>query len=363
MRARAALVGGVALAGAVAAVAVVASPDRAAPADPSARPWTSATVASTPPDLQDDPEAVALVRRAAVAAATGPYVGTTTVVEADDEVQRRLEVVHVPGQGTLVRSGGTEAVDPDEPGSGSLSEATQYLDLLTRNHALRTDGEAVVAGRAALAVVALRASGTIAARFWFDQATGLLLRREVFDASGAPAGWAAFEALEAPVPASDVSWTMPSQASPTPVGQAALGRLRDEGWLCPEALPAGMALVGAHEADDGAVHLVYSDGVTAMSLFEQRGRLATDAMTGYEREDVDGAVIFRRAGSPPQWVWQSQGGVFTLVADVPTPAVARVLAALPPDGSTDDQGLRDRLGTGLGELARRVGEVVSRSGS
>ena len=50
-----------------------------------------------------------------------------------------------------------------------------------------------------------------------------------------------------------------------------LDRLRDEGWVCPEALPGGLELVAAMETTSRAVHLVFSDGIDIVSLFTQPG--------------------------------------------------------------------------------------------
>jgi sigma-E factor negative regulatory protein RseB len=138
--------------------------------------------------------------------------------------------------------------------------------------------------------------------------------------------------------------------------------MRTEGWRCPPALPAELVLVGAREADAGAVQLQYSDGLTAVSVFEQRGSLDATALTGFDQHDVAGATVLRRAGSPPVWVWESQGSVFTLVADLSVPAVARIVAALPPDGTESDEGLVGRLGPGLGDLARGVGDALAHAG-
>lgn len=365
MSRRAVVAGGVTLVGAVAVIVVMTQ--GAVPGEPLARPWVAATVPSTPPDVADQPAALALLRRAATAARSVSYEGTTTVVAAGTTVARVLQVTHVPGRGTLVDvEGGPEGpageeFAPDAPGSGTLADATTYLELLARNHAVTTAGSSIVAGRLVDVVVATRAGGTLAARFWLDRDTGLLLRREVYDAAGLPAGRATFERLRFPAAATDgLPTAAPSEPAPA-VQPAALERMRTEGWHCPAAVPAGMSLVQARETDDGAVHLVYSDGITTLSLFEQRGRL-DETMPGYDRQAIDGATVYRRGGSPPQWVWQSDGSVFTLVADVPTVAVTRVVAALPPDGTTDDQGLSDRLGSGLGELGRRMGDALARSG-
>ena len=60
------------------------------------------------------------------------------------------------------------------------------LSLLTKAYTLRAGEVDVVAGRNAQQVMAIRPDpdGSVAARFWLDEATGLLLRRELLDPQG-----------------------------------------------------------------------------------------------------------------------------------------------------------------------------------
>jgi sigma-E factor negative regulatory protein RseB len=362
VRTRAALAGALALlgGGVLAAGLAHATAPSGAP-----QPWTAATLPSAPRTVPSDEEALAIVRRAATAASTTSYQGTASVVAADSGAVSRVWIAHVPGRGTLLRPADGTPTTPTtlgpDAGPGGLAPDGGDVALLSQGRSLRLVGRDDVAGRPADVVLASLPSGAVAARLWFDRGTGLLVRREVYDLAGQRAGSATFLTFATPagvdVPQGGAAALRPA------VGPEALERLRTEGWRCPPALPAGMLLVQAREAAGGAVALEYSDGLSSVSLFEQRGELDQEALTGFDRRDVGGALVLRRAGTPAVWVWQSQGSVFTLVADVGAPAVARVVAALPPDGTQADDGLVERMSPGLGDLARGVGDALARSGS
>jgi hypothetical protein len=54
----------------------------------------------------------------------------------------------------------------------------------------------------------------------------------------------------------------------------------------PDELPAGYVRVGGNEVEQASVptlHLIYSDGLYALSLYQQQGRLAASAVDGAER--------------------------------------------------------------------------------
>ena len=110
------------------------------------------------------------------------------------------DVVHEPGRGLTVRAhdagsgtvaGGGHDQDvtmPDRPDGTAYLEAAAAgapapLSLLMSHYDVSLDRPGQVAGRAAHALL-LRRSASTAARLWLDDATGLLLRREVYDAAG-----------------------------------------------------------------------------------------------------------------------------------------------------------------------------------
>jgi sigma-E factor negative regulatory protein RseB len=241
------------------------------------------------------------------------------------------------------------------------------LGLLARNFAVTLAGTDRVAGRSAEVVEARRAGGTVAARVWLDRRTGLVLRREVYDGAGRTVQSAGFLRLRVgggrdgdPI-AGDLAGGAaeaafdgsPPQAWTASVPPAEAGALRAHGWACPSVLPDGLTMVDLRRGEvDGAqvLQMVYSDGLTTLSLFEQRGRLDADRLQGFRAADVAGVQAWTRPGAPTQVVWQSGDSVMTLVADAPSDLAASVVAALSGPGAAPD-GLVDRVGRGLARLA------------
>src|SRR5690606_40030032 len=89
--------------------------------------------------------------------------------------------------------------------------------------------------------------------------------------------------------------------------------LRDRGWPVPEDLPGRLTLHDARrDRDGGTVHLSYSDGLAAVSVFVQRGRLNERAMRGWQKTVRRGRTVFR-GGNLRHWaVAAGDGYVYTV---------------------------------------------------
>jgi sigma-E factor negative regulatory protein RseB len=125
--------------------------------------------------------------------------------------------------------------------------------------------------------------------------------------------------------------------------------LRAGGWPLPGSLPGDLALVGAREGNTAAgpvVDLDYSDGLSLVSVFLQRGHLKSRPV-GWWRTTLGGSPVYAGDSDGQTFVWPAQGFVYTLVAAAPPQTVAQVVAALPHNGS---QGLLSRVGHGLRRL-------------
>ena len=85
------------------------------------------------------------------------------------------------------------------------------------------------------------------------------------------------------------------------------------------------------------------DGLSLMSVFVQRGHLQS-RLTGWSRVAMGGSPVYSDGQT---FVWSADGYVYTLVAAAPPQTVARVVAALPHDGSP---GLLGRLRQGVHRL-------------
>ncbi len=313
-----------------------------------------------------DPAALRLLEGAATAPLHAHYVGVQFVSAwtSRGATSLVLHVEHEPGVGTQVRSARTasgDGVDTFVAAGGaqpSLMGDNATLQLLSRNYAVAVSGSGDVAGRLSdIVEVRYAPSGRVAARFWLDRATGLVLRREVYDERGRTTRASAFIQIEtskwSPMlstaglrpPAYDA--VARTEAWPEAIGTAGLSTMRARGWNCPAKLPGSLRLVDARRgqtASGGVVHLSYSDGLASLSVFEQAGRLDVDRLGGYRRVQVDGRDVYRQEGVPVRYVWSAHGRVFTVVADAPPRTVESAVAALPHGG---DDGAWNRLGRGM----------------
>ena len=119
----------------------------------------------------------------------------------------------------------------------------------------------------------------------------------------------------------------------------------------PEAFLGGQQLFDAHLQGSGAaalLQLTYSDGLSALSVFEQPGTLNQAGLSGWQRSTRGGGRVWGGPGLPEQVAWSAGGHVYTVVADDPG-QVDAVVATLPHSQAED--GAWDRIGRGL----RRVG--------
>lgn len=309
---------------------------------------------------QADPRALLLLERAVRAPASTSYSGTQFVSAWGSlgTTSALVDVEHLPGYGTVTRvvgaPGVTEASSftPDQSGTGDVSGAAALLSPLTTRHECVTAGTAAVAGRTTdVVVIRRRSDSRVAGRLWIDQSTGLVLRREVYDQAGRVVRASAFISVQVG-PRSLPAHLPPIGAVPWQerLDGASLAAMRAQGWKVPGTLP-GMALYDARRTSSGggtALHLGYSDGLSTVSVFEQRGRLDTGRLKGYTVAVRGGTTVHQRGGIPTEVVWSADGTVYTLVADAPPEMVDAVVTALPRSG--DGSGVGSRIGRGLGRV-------------
>ncbi|TYB46682.1 MucB/RseB C-terminal domain-containing protein [Actinomadura chibensis] len=318
--------------------------------------------------VRSDPGAVGLLRAAADAARRVPYEGRRflTTWSRNRSSTSLVAVSHTPGEGVRYRSGtggstGStgEVLRPDPAGGGDAGLTSATLALLTRNYSVVRGADTTVCGRRARVVEARRADGTAAGRFWIDAQTGIVLHRELIDATGHPVVVSGF---------TEISYTVPAKvAAPYGLGgtrggisrfpgsgtdaaraghvaalwgdrldRADLAGLRERGWPLPKDLPGHLALYEARRetpGDDGPVHLSYSDGLASVSVFVQRGHLDERAMTGWRRGVRGGRTVFRREELRRWAVSAGDGYVYTVLTDAPQSTAVAVAASM-PGGST-----------------------------
>jgi sigma-E factor negative regulatory protein RseB len=311
--------------------------------------------------------ALRLLSRAAVASRTMAYEGVE-VLDGWAQGAQTMSVVHVwhtPGAVTLTRAvapvpGWSGEVPhillPASPfggqpiaGAAMLGMSPRLVSLLSVNYRVMAAGLGQVAGRSARVVTARWRNGVLAARLWLDRATTLPLRRQTFDPSGQMVSDAAFTQVRLERPVSRPRPTVAVRPWGDALATGQLTALRAQGWPLPGPLPGNLALLGARlevTAAGRVLDLDYSDGLSLVSVFLQRGHLPPQ-MTGWSEVLLRGRQVYADDAAGQGIAWSARGFVYTVVAAAPTQTVGQVVAALPHDGN---QGFAARLGRGLHRL-------------
>lgn len=345
--------------------------------------------------LRSDPEAVRLLQAAAEAARQVPYEGMQflTTWGGDGAKTSFVKVAHTPGEGTHFTpeapSRGTPPPAPrtvTPPGTATITAVSrtfhpdasaikgaltgftmEMLALLTRNYSVVRTADADVCGRRARVIEARRPDGTAAGRFWLDTETGLMLHRELIDDAGQAVAVTGFREVQITSPSSGERVQLRggrSMGESTPVLPPAgaalpwqdrlaageISALRDRGWRVPQELPGRLTLHDARRSalkpGESTVHLSYSDGLAAVSVFVQRGGLDERRFAGWQRTQSNGRTVFRRDSLQRWAVWSGDGYVYTVLTDAPTGTADSVIKAF-PDGGPRFWG---RLGRGMRRL-------------
>lgn len=242
-----------------------------------------------------------------------------------------------------------DPVDLRDP-EGVMGMTPELVALLAANYRASLAGQSWVAGRLTREVVLRHANGTLAARFWLDNATKLPLRRETFDTAAREVSEVTFMTLHlgsSAVARAPVTEGMPRSR---PLANAQLARLRSAGWPLPGRLPGGLTLVQANEIAGSSapvIDLAYSDGLSVISLFLQRGHLPAE-LSGWSEVALRGHRVYAAEPDERSVAWSAHGFVYTLIADAPGQTVDEVVSALPHSARA---GFFQRVGRGLGRLA------------
>ena len=333
-----------------------------------------------------------LLNQAAAAASATTYQGTEQLSEPGvaGTVTMTAQVLHQGGGPTLVTSSSaassgtatsgtatastsstsstastgtaTSTTGSDSP-EGVFGVTKSLVGLLAANYvAVERDGRGTVAGRSTAVVKLYRFDGSVAAEYWLDEQTSLPLRREVFDTSGHLIGEDEFVSVKVGPGAAGAAGAgaaaavQPAAVQPTPAPAAwatvaSAGQLRAslaaQGWPVPASLLGGLPLQTAawtRTSDGKVVDLEYTDGLFVVSLFVERGDLAS-SLPGWQQVKLAGQQAYASGGTV---TWAGPGVVYTMISDVPSQTVTQVVAALPGSPAA---GPLDRLGHGLVRLA------------
>ncbi len=283
--------------------------------------------------------ALSTLQRAATESGQVSYSGTQVVrvARGRQTLSAQVGVSYEVGQGTSVsvpRPGATALVRFVPAISSSRIVDQELLTLLTHSYNLTGWRGSSVLGRPVTLVEATAGAtpdGAVAARWWVDDATGMLLWQETYDAAGAVARASGFTQLRVTTRPVFLPHLAPRLATSTTTASLTLSNVADlstRGWFCQGQL-AGLSLVRLRSdeaTDPDALHMVYSDGVSTLSVFEQRGTLAGPPAGSVQDDDLQAYV---REGTPTMVTWRSGDRVFTVVTDGSTELMHAAVAALP----------------------------------
>jgi len=199
---------------------------------------------------------------------------------------------------------------------------------------LRRAGSGRVAGRPVTIVEAvLLSDSTVRERVFLDDATGLVLRRDDLDGTGTEIRSVGFREISGLAPVDGRPGTLPA---PYPRGPE-IRRVDSvpHPYRAPERAGHGFVLADRFRRPGGDVQLFYSDGVFALSVFEQRGRLDWSALPpgGPPVEAYGRRVRTYHTPGGTTVVWEASGVVYTCVTDAPASEIESVLASFPARGS------------------------------
>jgi sigma-E factor negative regulatory protein RseB len=182
-----------------------------------------------------------------------------------------------------------------------------------------------------------RRAGAVIERIYVGEDTGLVLRRELYDARGDVVRSVSFMRVETATPDGSRPPTSVALVESAP---RAIDDL-DRPYRDPASAGAGFRLLGRWELDDDLVQLYYTDGVLSVSVFEQPGRLEWERLpAGGVDAEVSGRPA-RRYALPvgEAWVFERGGVVYTCVGDAP----AHEIAELAGDVSQPQESRGERL--------------------
>jgi len=344
---------------------VIVSRDAAARGGPAARPPSGLPAARPPSGLPAarppsgsrpaQSAGLRLLGEAAVACQRVAYQGVQ-VIASPGTAGRRVAVVdvwHQRDRRALIQVIGagpaSDTGDGEQDSAPILGITRQMVALLGANYQVAIAGGALADGRPAQVVVVRRLDGGLAARFWLDSATKLTLRRQLFDTHARVISEAAFIDLRLGDKAAAGAPAAGARPRSSPLSGGQLSRLRAQGWSLPGPLPGRLTMFEASStvtASGPVVELAYSDGLSVVSVFVQRGHLPAE-LTGWSEVALQGQRVYTADPDDRSVAWSAGGFVYTVIADAPGQTVNQVIAALPHDARP---GLAARLTRGLRRL-------------
>jgi len=220
------------------------------------------------------------------------------------------------------------------------------FDRVLKNYRAIYDDPETVANRATISLVLInKFTGERALRVWIDRSTHLVLKKEEYHANGAVASQTRFEEVRytAKIPDQIFSTDPPTGyalvtgAEVTQPSVDVERAIREAGFspYRPQDLPQGFSIESADVttvSDVRTLHLVYSDGLRSISLFENAANAAADfgavrpKTTHFEGHAAD----YIEDGPTTLLTWKEHGLAFALVGDLLLPELIQIGQSVVP---------------------------------
>jgi negative regulator of sigma E activity len=218
------------------------------------------------------------------------------------------------------------------------------FSLLTTNYrAVLAPNETVVGHSARVVLLVNRHTGQTTMRVWIDGQTHLVLQKERYAANGSLTSQMRFEQLRytgaIPTGVFDVPKDLPqSRGSSHSLPSNDISRaVHDAGFdaKSPRYLPDGFLPVAGDVADVNGVrtlHLLYSDGIRTISLFQNARGAAVD-MSRYHPHDIKveaSDAQYVEEGPVTLLAWSESGLHFALVGELSRSELVKIAASVVP---------------------------------
>jgi negative regulator of sigma E activity len=336
---------------------------------------TVAAAATAPPkaDARTSAEANAdaLVREAVEAPKHVSYVGQLSSIRSgprrayavvakiehrapDDTRRTYLAPQALYGQYVITKGTKSWDVDPDRKrvvvsenrAADDQVVARDDLALLEANYrAVDASDDNIADRRTDVIDLVNRYTGERIMRLWLDQQTHIVLAKEEYHGDGSLAWRTRYDAIRftGDIPKEIFSVTLPRDYAS--VQGASYGHpsedltraISETGFtpVGPKYLPEGFAVVSADLSDIKGVknlHLIYTDGIRTMSLFENATGSAID-FGGMKSQTISfegHPAEYVRDGPTTLLAWRERGLAFALVGDLDLKDLTRIAISLVP---------------------------------
>jgi outer membrane lipoprotein-sorting protein len=334
--------------------------------------FAAAQTSPTPvPAPSDDARAIEMLRATMAAPRVTSYVAQVQTIRwgpsgatasiakvehlAPDQTHRiYLAPEEVYGDSVVIKGSQTFSYDTKHqkvlvsrgPSFDIQTSANDNFGLLVANYRPVISNPETIAGRTVTPCSLVnRYTGERVMRLWIDVETKLVLQKETYHANGTIGSRTQFDRIR-------YTRSIPGQvfATPVPAGYALVqGRqsgtpstdldrvLKDAGFTPagPHYLPEGFTIVSADVVPMRGVktlHLLYSDGVRSLSLFENASNAATDfgglKPTATKVEDHDAYYV---SDGPTTFLsWKEAGLMLALVGDLDIKELKAIAASVIP---------------------------------